>query len=97
MAVQTLQVQVREFNRENSSKKRKNFETQWWTIERNRKSIVDKANSIKIETIAAAEKVRKAAIEKAEQDYKDAIAVAEAEASSQIKLAKWRKQQRKKN
>jgi len=94
--VQTLRAQVRELNRENSLKKRKNFETQWWTFERRRKSLVEKANTLKLEAIAAADKIRKAAIEKAEQDYKEAIAAAEEEASSQINLAKMEEKTKKK-
>ena len=95
-AVQTLQVQVRDLNRENSLKKRKSFENQWWTIERKRRSLVENANALKLEAIAAADKIRKAAIEKAEQDYKEAIAAAEEEASSQIKLAKMDEATKKK-
>ena len=53
---------------------RRSFENAWWTIERKRKSLIEKAISKKGEAIAIAKKIRQAAIKKSELDYKEAIA-----------------------
>ena len=84
----TVEIRMRGMSADKEKANRKKFETTWWTIERNRKSLIEKIISKKSEAITIAKKVRQAAIEKAELDYKEAIASAEKEAESQIKLAK---------
>ena len=92
----TVEIRMRKMTDEKEKSKRRRFESTWWTIERKRKSLIEKAVSKKGEAIAMAKKVRQAAIEKAELDYKEAIASAEKEAESQVKLAKEQEAKEKK-
>jgi len=95
-AAESVEIKARQINRDSSLKKKKNFEAQWWTIERKRNSLIEKVNSQKAEAIAVADKIRKAAIEKAELEYKEAVAAAEEGASSQIQQAKVEEARKKK-
>lgn len=92
----TVEVRMQRMTKDNEKSKRRSFESTWWTIERKRKSLIEKATSKKYEAIVAAKKVRQAAIEKAELDYKEAIANAEKEAEILIKIAKEQEAKEKK-
>ena len=92
----TVEIRMRRMTEDKEKTKRRSFESTWWTIERKRKSLIEKAISKKGEAIAIAKKMRQAAIEKAELDYKEAIASAEKEAESQIKLVKEQEAKEKK-
>ena len=92
----TVNVKMRRMADDKEKSQRKSFESNWWTIERKKKSLIEKANSKKNEAIITAKKDKQVAIEKAEQDYNEAIAKAEKEAESQIKLAKEQEANEKK-